>query len=364
VLDELVFGVREAAWPLIRRDLGLDYVAIGVLLTVPDVVGSLVQPILGLLGDTGRRRAVVLAGGVVFAASLVLVAAANGFVTLLVAFAILSPASGAFVSLAQATMMDRAPDGRDRAMALWVLAGSVGVVAGPLLLAGALHLGFGWRSVMVWMAVLTIPVWLLAARIRFPAGDGHRLMHVAREALRSLRRGAVWRWLILLELTDLLGDVLLGFVALYFVDVAGTSPVTAALAVTVLGICGLIGDALLVPVLRRVDGLRVLRWSAAAVLVAYPAFLAAPGIAAKIALLAALGALRAGWYAIPQARLFDEFHGSSGTAVAISDLGGLAARILPIGIGVLAQRAGLGAAMWVLLVAPVALLVGLPRRRP
>jgi hypothetical protein len=31
---------------------------------------------------------------------------------------------------------------------------------------------------------------------------------------------------------------------------------------------------------------------------------------------------------------------------------------------VLAQRAGLGAAMWVLLIAPVALLVGLPRRRP
>ena len=62
--------MREAAWPLIRRDLGLDYVAIGLLITVPNVVGSLVQPILGLLGDTGRRRAVVLTGGVVFMLSL------------------------------------------------------------------------------------------------------------------------------------------------------------------------------------------------------------------------------------------------------------------------------------------------------
>jgi MFS transporter, FSR family, fosmidomycin resistance protein len=358
----LVFGVREAAWPLIRRDLGLDYVAIGVLITVPDVVGSLVQPALGLLGDTGRRRAIVLTGGVIFAGSLVLVAAANGFALLLVAFAVLAPASGAFVSLAQATMMDGAPDGRDRAMALWVLAGSMGVVAGPLVLAGALHLGFGWRTIMVWLAVATIPVWLLALRIRFPDGDGHRLRHVAREAMRSLRRGAVWRWLILLELTDLLGDVFLGFVALYLVDVAGASPVTAALAVTVLAISGLVGDALLVPVLRRVEGLRVLRWTAAVMLVAYPAFLLAPGLAAKLVILSTLGALRAGWYAIPQARLFDEFHGSSGTAVAISDLGGLATRIVPIGIGVLAQRTGLGAAMWVLLAAPVALLVGLPRR--
>jgi FSR family fosmidomycin resistance protein-like MFS transporter len=355
--------VREAAWPLIRRDLGLDYVAIGLLITVPNVVGSLVQPVLGLLGDTGRRRIVVLIGGVVFALSLLLLAAADGFVPVLVAFAILSPASGAFVSLAQATMMDEAPDDRDRAMAQWVLAGSVGVVVGPLLLAGALHAGFGWRTVMVGLAVLTLPVWLFALRIRFPAGDGHRLRHVAREALRSLRRGAVWRWLILLELTDLLGDVFLGFVALYFVDVAGATPVAAAVAVTVLAISGLIGDAVLVPLLRRVDGLRVLRWSAAVMLVAYPAFLLAPGVGVKLAVLSTLGALRAGWYAIPQARLFDEFHGSSGTAVAISDLGGLAARVVPIGIGVLAQRAGLEAAMWVLLAAPVALLVGLPRRR-
>ena len=355
--------MREAAWPLIRRDLGLDYVAIGLLITVPDVVGALVQPVLGLLGDTGRRRPVVLVGGVVFAISLLLLAAANGFVPLLVAFAILSPASGAFVSLAQATMMDDAPDDRDRAMAQWVLAGSVGVVVGPLLLAGALHAGFGWRAVMVGLAILTVPVWLFALRIRFPAGDGHRLRHVAREALRSLRRGAVWRWLILLELTDLLGDVFLGFVALYFVDVAGATPVAAAMAVTVLAISGLVGDAVLVPMLHRVDGLRVLRWSAAVMLVAYPAFLLTPGVGAKLAVLSTLGALRAGWYAIPQARLFDEFHGSSGTAVAISDLGGLATRIVPIGIGVLAQRAGLGAAMWVLLVAPIALLVGLPRRR-
>jgi FSR family fosmidomycin resistance protein-like MFS transporter len=336
-------------------------VAIGVLITVPDVIGSLVQPLLGLVGDTGRRRPVVLAGGVAFAVSLTLVAAADGFAALLIAFAVFSPASGAFVSLAQATMMDDAPDGRDRAMALWVLAGSVGAVAGPLLLAGALHLGTEWRAVMLGLAALTVPVWLLALRIRFRSGRERALRHVARDALRSLRRGAVWRWLILLELTDLLGDVLLGFLALYFVDVAGTSAVTAAVAVTVLAVSGLVGDALLVPVLRRVDGVRVLRWSAAAVLVVFPAFLLVPRVGEKLVLLSVLGALRAGWYAIPQARLFDEFHGASGTAVAISDLGGLATRVVPIGVGVLAQHLGLETALWVGVAAPLSLLVGLPR---
>ncbi len=42
-----------------------------------------------------------------------------------------------------------------------------------------------------------------------------------RAALSALRRGEVLRWLVLLQFSDLMLDVLLGFLALYFVDVAG-----------------------------------------------------------------------------------------------------------------------------------------------
>ena len=40
LLDELVFGAREAAWPLIRTDLDLTYLQIGVLLSVPAAVAA------------------------------------------------------------------------------------------------------------------------------------------------------------------------------------------------------------------------------------------------------------------------------------------------------------------------------------
>ncbi len=40
-LDELVFGVREAAWPLMRDDLRLSYTQVGVILSVPPIVGNL-----------------------------------------------------------------------------------------------------------------------------------------------------------------------------------------------------------------------------------------------------------------------------------------------------------------------------------
>ena len=59
-LDEFVFGAREAAWPLIRNDLGLTYAQVGILLGVPSVVASLIEPWLGILGDVWRRRVLVL----------------------------------------------------------------------------------------------------------------------------------------------------------------------------------------------------------------------------------------------------------------------------------------------------------------
>src|SRR5829696_8884134 len=105
-LDEFVFGVREAAWPLIRDDLGLDYAQVGILLGLPNIVSSIVEPFLGILGDVWRRRVLVLGGVVAFGLALLLTAASQDFLMLLASFVLLYPASGAFVSLSQATLMD------------------------------------------------------------------------------------------------------------------------------------------------------------------------------------------------------------------------------------------------------------------
>ena len=46
-LDEFIFGAREAACPLIRTDLDLIYAQGGVvLLSLPSLVGSLVEPVI------------------------------------------------------------------------------------------------------------------------------------------------------------------------------------------------------------------------------------------------------------------------------------------------------------------------------
>lgn len=355
-MDEVVFGAREAAWPLIRADLRLSYADIGVLLAVPGLLAALVEPVMGVLADAGRRRALILAGGFLFAAALVVSILAPGFAWLLVAFTLLYPASGAFVSLSQASLMDLDPRRHELNMARWTLAGSAGAVAGPLALVAAVALGAGWRGVLLAGAAATLPLVLLTREIRFPPAAHDSFAAAARAALHAFRRPGVLRWLFLVEVTNLMGDVLLAYIALYFVDVAGLSPVAAGAVVMGWTLAGLAGDALLLPILARFSGLLHLRVTAVLALVAYPALLLVPSPAAKVALLAAVGVLHAGWYAIPQGRLFTELGDSSATAIAISSAGAAGGSLLPLAIGLVAARWGLGAALWVPLLAPLALL--------
>jgi FSR family fosmidomycin resistance protein-like MFS transporter len=313
--------------------------------------------VVGVIGDTSRRRLLMVVGGLAFGASAALTAAAGGFWFLLVALVIGNPASGAFVSLAQATLMDADPSQRTRNMARWTLAGSFGYVGGPILLLVAGYLGFGWRGAIAALAVAALPLTLAATRFPSPQREtAPRLDRAVRDALAAIRRHEVLRLLLTLEAADLLLDVFHGFLALYLVDAAGQTPATAALGVAVWTGAGLVGDWLLLPVLRRTSGARVIRITALISLAAYPAFLLAGGLGAKLVLLAALGLLNSGWYAIPKAWLYDALPDRSGAAVAVGGLGGIAGAAIPLLLGLLAGAVGIAAAMWVLLLAPVALL--------
>jgi FSR family fosmidomycin resistance protein-like MFS transporter len=333
------------------------------LLSVPFVASAVLEPVFGILGDTRFRHAVVLCGGVAFAVGLALAAAAQGFLLLLVAFSTLFPASGAFVSLSQATLMDLDPEGRERNMARWTLAGSVGVVAGPLLVAGSVSLGGGWREPLAVLALVTILLTLAARAVPARPRDGAPSFRAAaRATIAALRRLAVIRWLVLLELGDLMLDVFGAFLALYLVDVAGLSAAEAGLGFALWTGAGLAGDALLLLVLRRFSGLSYLRASAALVALLFPAFLLVDSLWVKLAVLAALGILNAGWYAVPKARLYAELEGQSGAVLTLGTVTGLVGGTFPLALGLLAGAVGIEAALWALLVAPIALLGGLPRR--
>ncbi|MBV6466352.1 MAG: hypothetical protein PGMFKBFP_01662 [Anaerolineales bacterium] len=367
-LDELVYGVGETAWPLMRGDLHLTYTQIGLLLSLPGIIAAFIEPFIGILGDVWKRRALILAGGVFFTLSLLLASASFSFILLLSAFILFHPSSGAFVSLSQASLMDSDAKRHEQNMARWTLAGTLGVLAGPLLLGLFVYLGLGWRGTYALLASLSTLILLLAfKRIppdAFPASRPSfgLLLDGFRAALAALKRKEVWRWLLLLEFSDLMLDVLLSYLALYFVDVARVAETQAGIAVAFWLALGLFTDFAFIPFIdRRPDSVKFLRLTAAAQMVFFPLFLLVPGFLPKLVMITFVNFFNTGWYSILQGRLYSALPGQSASLMAIGAVTTPIAKLLPLLIGFLADRFGLQAAMWLLLLGPIALLVGLPK---
>lgn len=368
-VDELVFGLHEAALPMIRDDLMLSYVQIGLIAALPSWIAYLIEPVLGILGDVWKRRVLVVGGGLCFTLAVLLTGLSHSFGMLLFATILFHPSSGAFVALSQSTLMDTDPTRHEHNMARWTFAGSVGVVAGPLLLGGFIALGYGWREPHLLIAGLALLLTWWVGRAAFPKANPEADEGTAsfrdglRQAFQALKRPGVVRWFVLVECADFMLDILYGYLALYFVDVVGIPPEQAALAVAVWTGVGLLGDLLLIPLLERVRGLTYLRYSALIELVLFPAFLLVPGLPLKLVLVGLMGLFNSGWYAILSGQIYSAMPGQSGTVMTVGTVFGAIRTAAPLLIGVVAERFGLGAAMWLMLLGPIALLIGLPRRR-
>ena len=375
--DELSYTVDGAALPVIRAELGLSYAQIGLLFGLPTIVSTLVEPVLMLLGDTRMRKRLVVGGGLAVTLALLLVGSAGSFPALLLAFALAYPASGAFVTLSQATLMDLNPGREGQLMARWTLAGSLGTLAGPLLVAAGFALGLGWRWAFFALAGLGLALTLLASLQRFPdrvsahpaqvgglqasAAGQESLRTLAATAWAALRSPQLLRWIVLLQMSDLLLDILVGYAPLYFTDVIGASPAQASLLLTVLMVSSLASDALLIPVLERVPGRAVVRASAAVTIVLYAALLLAPWPLVKIVLMVLVRFSTLGWYSVLQGEAYAALPGKSGTVMAVSSVVGLLGGVMAWSVGWVASVAGLPAAMWLLLAGPLSLALFVPR---
>lgn len=369
LLDELVFGAREATLPLLRDALQLDYIQIGVLIGVPPFVASFIEPFINVLADTRHRRPVMLSGGVMFTAMIIAIIASQSFIALLIVFVLIYLASGAFVGFAQAQLMDSAPSRHDQNMARWTFAGSLGVVGGPLLLSLVLSLDGAWQIVYVILAIVSlITVWLSWRYLpkSTPDSDSEeapiQYLQSLKHALSAIRNMNVLRWVVLLQFSDLMMDILLSYLALYFVDVVSLTPATAAIAVTVWTGVGLMGDFAIIFLLERIDGVTYLRISAVLEFVLYTSFLLVDNLVIKLVILGLLGFFNAGWYSVLQGRLYSALPEQSGVVLVVGNIGGLFGAMIPFVIGAIASQWGLGMAMWFMLLGPVVILVGLPFR--
>lgn len=364
--DELHYGVMNAALPWLRTELSLSYEQVGLLLGLPGIVGTFIEPVIMLLGDTSLRKRLILGGGIAVVASLVLIAGAQAFLPVLVAMVLSFPASGAFVTLAQATLIDLNPGREPHMMARWTVAGSLGNLLGPLLLAGIFAVGLSWRYGYGGLALLGVVLVMLSALPPFPQrpiaqdGDGRRIRSLLRGLWDTIRNPSLLRWIALLEFSDLLLDVFAGYAALYFADVVGLNAAQVSLLLGVMMLVSLLSDMALIPLLEHFPGRMIVRFSAGAAAVLYVIWLVAPWAWAKITLVILIRLSTLGWYQVLQGEAYAAAPGRSGTVMAINSLVGPISGAMIWFIGWFAGWAGLPSAMWLLLAGPVALFLFVP----
>jgi FSR family fosmidomycin resistance protein-like MFS transporter len=372
--DELHFGAQGAVLPVLRQELGLSYAQVGLLLGLPEALSAVLETLIMLLGDTGLRKSLVVGGGILVGACILAIVLAGSFPMLLAAFILLFPASGSFVTLSQATLMDLNRGREPQMMARWTVFGALGNLIGPAMIAGGFAIGLGWRWTYVGLALMAFGLALTVAMRRFPrhlarekAEDAEtedqppaNLRQVVVDLWAAIRNVRIVRWLILMDVADLLLDVFTGYAALYFADVVGFDETQVALMVTVMMAATLVGNLALVPVLEKTPPRRLVRVSAIVTAVIYILWLVLPFLWAKVGLAVLLRLTTQGWYETLQGEAYASMPGRSGTVMALNSITGLVGAGLVWFVGWFAAQAGLPAAMWLLLAAPVALILFVP----
>jgi MFS family permease len=350
-----------AVLPAVKAALGLNYIQVSFLFTALEGTDIISDAIFGVVGDIWPRRLLISTGANAAGIGLILMGVAPGYLLLLTGVALHGFAGGPFVGLSQASLMDAHPGRHDHMMAWWSIIGNIGFLATLLMVVVAYALGIDWRTLFVLGGVLFIIYALFLARLRFTqsgkTGEGEEEKHEEAKATSNwaaLKAAALdialLRWALILPLLDV---PLTGFVVLYFHDVVGLSNIAASSALLVTIVSSLVGKAVLPWLLGYITGIRLLKLSIWIGIVSFGALLLLPGVLAKFAALAVFGLVESSWHTLGQAQAYATQPGKSGVVLSVTSLISPITSFLPLLVGVIANAAGLGWGLAVLLVGPV-----------
>ncbi len=210
-------GKAPAALPLLRADLGLGLVASGWVISMMNVIGTLLGMLIGAFADRLGHRRVILAGLALVAAASLAGAAAQGAATLLTS-RFFEGLGFMMVVVAGPALIVRATDPHDLKLAFggwgsYMPAGSGAMMA----LAPLLTAPFGWRGLWLANAVLVALFALALARATRP---------VAGKGAAGLSLPSVWRdiWTTVSSPGPMLLAVAFGTYTLQYLVVFGFLP--------------------------------------------------------------------------------------------------------------------------------------------
>lgn len=370
LLDELITGFAFVGLPLLRDQLGLTYQQIGLIFSAGAFSSILFEPPLYLLSDRRSKRWWILGGLLGLTFAFVLAGSTRSFIILLAAFALMYPANGMAVGLAQAALIDDAPGDSARLMTRWTLLSSIGDFLSPLAVTAIVAFGLGWTG-LCWIAAAC---WLAAALLllpqRFPRplsfhshNDDEAPMGIWAGLRLALRDTVLLRWAVLSVLTTMLDEIFLTFMVLYLRDILHASQVVSGLTIGAGMVAGFLGLVLLERLLGRVAPLHLLRSASLVALLGILGLLLVRTLWFAPLALFIMSMGSACLYPIVESAAYARLPGRSGLVRSIIGIGQPFEIVLPAVVGLIAGRFGLLAALVFLGSAPILFLALAPREK-
>jgi MFS family permease len=352
-LDRTAFGLLA---PMIQPEFALTNTHIGMINGVLAVTWSLSSFFLTRAADlTGRSKLLLVAATVIFSLASISSGLAVGLLTLLAARALMGLAEGGLPPLTfHIVNSEVAAEKRGLAVGLTSTIGLQAIpLLGPLLIVG-IGTVYGWREAF-WIA--GIPGLILAAAIALfvrnpPQSRAEDTPKGAFRPLLGVRNIRISMLLATLNMTSY--ATLLGFGPLYLVNVAGVDNATMSVAMTGVGLAGVL-FAFVGPMLSDRIGRKPVIFAAYAISALGVLMLAFAQGSVPLACAGAVltGAGGAGTGALIMAIIPGESAPAhlKGTAMGFNAAVGemIGAGLMMVIVGAIADRAGLGVIPWVLL---------------
>ncbi len=362
LVDELWSGVAVSGAPSVEDELGLSHRAyVELVFVVPLILAALLEAGVALLSDVWSRRRLVLLGQAGLAAALAFVARTTNGWGLAMGLAVAGAASGVACGAAQATLVVSSPAGADRAMVRWALFAAVGDVLAPLVAAAAIAVGSSYRGAMLAVAVV-VSVQCLGSVLRRgddvwePPRDSTPPEPIRTALARASRRGRLWAWLFAAATCTLLDELVVALAALRMANDQGASEVVATAAAVTFAVGSVLGAAVTDAAVARFSSRRVLVASGGVCALALVALLTTQSVLGSCFALLLVGVTCAPHHALSQARAYDELPDHPGTVQAVGRVFVLVDVLAPLGLGVVADRSGLGIALGCLLAQPAVIV--------
>lgn len=370
LIDELNAGAYFVGSAAIGASFELSHQGlVAVLYLAPAALALVLEPVIFLLADRWPRRAFVAGGLATMALASLACALAPTPVALAAAITVGALAGSCGVELAQATLADLHPDGREQVLARWTLFGAVGDLAAPLLVAVLAGVGLGWRTGFAVMAAVLAAWAVLVARAPFPAPtrpaapdapdaeDGEAEPGILDALRAALRERRLLGWLAATALCDLLDELLVLLAAVHLRDQLGAGPVARSLVLAGHVLAAIAALAVLERLLERHRPERLLAAAAVACAAALVAWLATPWLWLSAILFAVVGATAAPLYPLAMAQSYAALPGRSGAVHAAARVFTPGSLVLPWLLAWLADHVGTQAALAVIAAGPASIAI-------